>query len=327
MQHTPSTCMPPQPLPPDSWYGIDDPAERRKRQNRLNQRAYRQRKQQNSSNSNGVKKAQPTAPQLPLPPPQNHQLQQHPKYPEPSSNLQPPAIEIAITACSPVERRMLTHPSASKRQILLRQLAEYHNSFTLNNPTASHLLTLTRVNVHRAFVSNMLTLGIDWDLIVDDNAISPFTKIHPEPATALASALPPPRPEASPLPDSYPENLRPTALQLSTPHHPWIDLFPCPRMRDNLIKRGNEWDDEELCTDIMGYWEGNSAGPNSLLVWGEPSQVENWEVTEGFLDRWGWVVDGCEGIMRGTEVWRMKRGEKRLGIVRRVRVQNEIWIA
>ena len=89
-----------------------------------------------------------------------------------------------------------------------------------------------------------------------------------------------------------PVGLRPTELQRSRAHHPWIDFFPSPVMRDNLLRVLDEWDEEDLCTDIMGFWDGTSTGPCGLIVWGEPSVPGNWEVTEGFVRKWGWVVRG-----------------------------------
>ncbi|KAL4872837.1 hypothetical protein BDV12DRAFT_210161 [Aspergillus spectabilis] len=274
-----------QQLPMKSWYGVSDPAERRKRQNRLNQRAHRRRKQEELNNGDH----QPSNSLLSS---QSHiattQSTQDP--------IQSPSSSMSVYC--PAETRWLNHPSPEKRQILLRQLAVYHNSFILNSPTSGHLFTLTRVNVHRAFVTNMVTLGISWDLISNDNAISPFAFLHPRPSNSSTLILP--------------ASLQPTPLQQTQIHHAWIDLFPYPVMRDNLLKRGHDWDDEELCTDIMGFREGNATGPNSLIVWGEPGEPGNWEVTEGFLGRWGWVVEGCEEVRRATDFWRVRRGEEPL---------------
>ena len=151
-----------------------------------------------------------------------------------------------------------------KRKILLDQMAQFLNSYRRTCPTSSHLLTVTKVNVYRGFVSNMVTLGLTWEWMEEDS-ISPFTIL---------------RPGSEPL--VLPEKLRPPALQRSRIHHTWIDFFPCPVMRNNLLQAGNDWD-EELCGDIMGFWDGCSTGPHGLIVWGEPSDSRNWEITEGFL--------------------------------------------
>lgn len=185
-------------------------------------------------------------------------------------------------------------PDADKKAILLRQVARFYNSYQLKCPEADHLLSLTRVNVHRAFVSNMVALGITWEWMEDDS-ISPFSMERP------GFDL-----------DTLPEKLRPTQLQRSSIYHTWIDLFPCPVMRNNLIRAGNDWNDEELCIDIMGFWDGASTGPFGLIIWGEPADPRSWEITEGFLKKWGQLIQGCTDLMWSTNYWRTKRGERPL---------------
>ncbi|KAL2821549.1 hypothetical protein BJX63DRAFT_219016 [Aspergillus granulosus] len=199
------------------------------------------------------------------------------------------------THSAKVSSLCLKSPDANKNALMLRLVARFHSSYRLNSPSADHLLSLTRLNVHRAFVANMVALGITWEWMEEDS-ISPFFRAGPP--------APPPYRE----PAALPEKLQPTDLQRGSVHHTWIDLFPCPVMRDNLIRRGNDWDDEELCVDIMGYWDGNSTRPFGLIVWGEPGDTANWEITEGFLSKWGWLVRGCVELMRSTNYWRAKRG-------------------
>jgi hypothetical protein len=184
-------------------------------------------------------------------------------------------------------------PSHQKKTALIQHLTDLYSSYATGSPKASHLLTLTRVNVHRGFVTNMLVLGIDWEMLESDSISLFLTK---KPGYDL---------------EALPADLQPTALQRASIHHPWIDLFPSPLMRDNLLRAGDGWDDEELCTDIMGYWDG-ATGPAGLIVWGDPSISFNWEVSEGFARKWGWIIQGCEDLMRATNYWRDKRGEKLL---------------
>lgn len=205
-----------------------------------------------------------------------------------SSNLLDRALSLAAR-----------HPSEQKRKALFQYLGEFHRSYAGGNPIASHLLTLTRVNVYRAFINNMLILGIDWKTMEDDS-ISLFLD------RATGTGETPGIDEAR-----LPPSLRPTALQKTGIHHPWLDIFPSPVMRDNLVKAGNEWDDEELCTDIQGFWD-SSTGPHGLIVWDDPCTPAGWEVSPGFAKKWGWTIVGCEDLMRSTNSWRAKRGEKPL---------------
>ncbi|KAJ5745285.1 hypothetical protein N7520_010467 [Penicillium odoratum] len=295
--------------PADNWQGLADAKERRKRQNRINQRRHREakRKKHVAKQITSI-----TAGHLGLVA-QTVDLQtshQSPSITElaildaasiPQSNNPYPSPETPSRTdqdFSPESPQMMTlwftMPCPKKRAALLEQLATYHNSYTMNCPLSNHLLTLTKTNVHRAFVANMASLGITWEWMEEDS-ISPFS--IPGPAEKLLPVQ---------------KNLHPTALQRSTVHHTWIDLFPCPLMRDNLVRAGNDWDDEELCTDIMGFWNGNSPDPHGLIVWGDPAELSNWELQPGFVKKWGWVIRGCDDIIHSTNKWRAKRGERPL---------------
>lgn len=167
----------------------------------------------------------------------------------------------------------------------------------LGDPASEHLLTLTKANVFRACGHNLQLIGFSMDN-VDDDAVSPFnTAFAPEASSPVEN-------------DTIPPSLRPTKTQRRITHHPWLDFFPLPKMRDNLIQAGDDWDDGELCHDIMGFWNTPSSGDAGLLVWGEPWDIRNWEVTEAFLKKWQWVVRGCPELMNATNAWRTKRGEK-----------------
>lgn len=181
---------------------------------------------------------------------------------------------------------------------LLHQFAESaYQSYMLGDPASDHLLTLTKVNVFRACGHNLELIGFRLDDMYDD-AISPFnTPTAPEQSSPLEN-------------DAIPLSLRPTKMQRTVPHHPWLDFFPLPKMRDNLIQVGENWDDDQLCHDIMGFWDMTSSGDAGLLVWGEPWDIRNWEVTEAFLKKWQWVIRGCPEVMNATNAWRAKRGEK-----------------
>lgn len=189
------------------------------------------------------------------------------------------------------------------RRLLLQFAHAAYQSYMLGSPTADHLLMLTKVNVFRAFGHNMRLLGDDMS-DMEDAALSVFNKALPSPPPADGST------SEITIPHDMPISLRPTKLQKTVPHHPWLDFFPLPKMRDNLIQAGDDWDDEKLCLDIMGFWSNTTSAEAGLLVWGEPWDVRNWEMTEAFLKKWQWVVRGCPELMNSTNAWRAKRGEK-----------------
>jgi hypothetical protein len=199
----------------------------------------------------------------------------------------------------------LCNYSEPRKRILVDFAQSATESYSRGEPSADHLLTLTKVNVVRAFTRNLRSLG--WPrTCMERSAISPFVKVSelPQAINHLAGSCDYNR---------IPASLRPTHRQQSVPHHPWLDLFPLARMRDNLIAADRDgWDCEQLCSDIMGFWGRAEQRPGgiALLVWGEPSDVSSWEVTEGFLREWAWVVRGCPEILESTNAWRRKRGEK-----------------
>lgn len=190
----------------------------------------------------------------------------------------------------PLHRRCI----GSQSQELLRQFTKTaYRSYMLGDPTADHLLTLSKVNVFRAFSMIMSVMGMAWDPDwMHDDALSPFTTLRPGVAEDT----------------SLPVALRPTKLQQTLSHHPWLDFFPLPKMRDNLLRAGETFDDEDLCVDIMGFWD-MSSDSCSMLVWGEPTDPRSWEVTENFLRKWPWVVRGCPELLQSTNYWRRQRGE------------------
>lgn len=111
--------------------------------------------------------------------------------------------------------------------------------------------------------------------------------------------------------DYIPPSLRPTPIQRKIPHHPWLDFFPFPRMRDCLIVAGDSFDDDELCHDLMAFWDTRNTGA-TLLVWGEPWDPRNWEVTEAFVSKWGWLLKGSPELLAASNSWRLVRGERPL---------------
>ncbi|KAJ5936116.1 hypothetical protein N7454_005414 [Penicillium verhagenii] len=256
--------------------GLTDPLERRRRQNRINQRAHRQRKRQADKNF-----------------PSKSKVASQPSTLVHSGGS---SSEGNVSGCSS-KQRSSSFLELRLIQILFNQLATAaYQTSPLGDPLSDHLLTLTKVNVFRAYGLNLKMIGLNLDDMTDD-AISPFN-VRSGPRELLFH-------ESAEMPLS----LRPTEIQRKIPHHPWLDFFPVPKMRDNLIEAGDSWDDCELCNDIMGFWNSPTAGIAGLKVWGEPWDIQNWELTEAFLKKWQWTVRGCPELMDSTNAWRAKRGE------------------
>ncbi|KAJ9488928.1 hypothetical protein VN97_g4340 [Penicillium thymicola] len=162
------------------------------------------------------------------------------------------------------------------------------NSYLGGSPHTDLLLNLSRINVLRAAYQNAAILGMTAELMCQDDAVSIFCVDGPR---AIQEQ------------DSTPASLRPTTLQREISHHPWLDIFPFPRMRDNLMRAGDHLDDDELCHDLTAFWDTRRSNA-TLLVWGAPWDPQNWEVTEDFAKKWGSFLQGCPEILRSTNFWR-----------------------
>ncbi|KAI8165712.1 hypothetical protein K4K54_008213 [Colletotrichum sp. SAR 10_86] len=189
------------------------------------------------------------------------------------------------------------------RQMLSMFAEEAYVDYINGKPCPGYLTTLVRVNVFHAMVRNAQALDFNAEWLTYE-AISPFNKLGP----GLGPSTTGP---------SCPENMRPTALQLAVEHHPWIDFFPHPQMRDNFLQivadKGEDYiDEDDMCRDIVDVGAGAGVEEAALIVWGEPWDPRGWEATESFLRKWGWLLVGCTEMLEGTNYWREKRGLKRL---------------
>lgn len=108
------------------------------------------------------------------------------------------------------------------------------------------------------------------------------------------------------LAPSLPLQLKPTELQLRTPHHAYIDMIPSPMLRDRLITIGPANSNtfmSQVCTIAC---EIEDTG--QLTVWGEDWLSEfSWEFSADVLERWGgWLLTQEWG--QRANFWRRQRG-------------------
>ncbi|GKZ79696.1 diacylglycerol O-acyltransferase 2 [Aspergillus niger] len=259
--------------PEDDWTGVSDRTHRRRLQNRLNQRAYRRKHKAatgNSSSSSSSSSLSPSSSSTQTLIPHSSTIH-HPTTPPTSTSDEFDDLHCHL---APHNFHQIRHAFT----ILATQ------SYLTNSPRLEHLLSLSRLNVHRAINDNIRILGMTPAWIRPDDALSIFNN-----NTIITN-------NPSPLPDvdisTLPESLRPTALQRLVPHHPWLDFFPFPEMRDRLIVAATAGylDEDELCRDLMAFWDTRNSGA-TLVVWGVPWDPWNWEVTEAFLAKWRGSID------------------------------------
>lgn len=152
------------------------------------------------------------------------------------------------------------------------------------------LLPVAQFNIMRAAFENATSMGLTWDILSED--IASYFNI------------------AGPVTLRLPPSLEPSETQRSIVHHPWIDLIPIPSLRDALLLHVDEYDEDQLCGDLYGI-----CGPSpevGLLVWGEAWDPSAYEVSERVFNKWGRFLRDCPELLKSTNYWRRKRGEKQL---------------
>ncbi|RGP63857.1 hypothetical protein FLONG3_9751 [Fusarium longipes] len=161
-----------------------------------------------------------------------------------------------------------------------------------------HLITLLQYNALRALaVNRSLISGILYTPLECDQEI-----IHVVPYPSN--------------PESVPAALLPTVLQQTIPHGDWIDMFPSPEGRDSLILATGTFDEDDLWADcIGGLYEGypdDEMERRGMIAWSPPWDISGWEMSPGFVEKWGWLFKGLSEIIEATNRRRIERGEKPL---------------
>ncbi|KAH6690375.1 hypothetical protein F5X68DRAFT_69470 [Plectosphaerella plurivora] len=236
--------------------------------------------------------------------------------------------------------------SGSEKGATSSALVSYADQVPITPPSpvfplsTDHLLHLVQYNVFRAFVANKRTLN---------TLLTGWAAKTGTPVSLSSCPIGGPYRDPTsvfPLNPHIPASLFPTWLQQTTLHSFWINLFPFPGVRDNLIRHDGTFDHLDLLKDLIGEFmaptpaqkqqgapiainvsnprvktvpaEGVgeesvddevTTGRQGLVVWGEPHDLWSWEASPGFLSKWSWAVAGCEDLLASTNHWRMTRGE------------------
>lgn len=269
----------------DDWSGVTRPADRRRRQNRLNQRAYRG---------------------FFVPVMMKVLIRMLGRRRQPLSEgldqLVVSQESASATGTGPNGYLMIEHPQRRGVTYAFMQLA--HLQYSLGNYRLTYLPSLIRLNAINALSENAHFIGISLQGICRDDLISPFNALGPKPLNR------------TPAEQLCPNNMLPTAQQQAIQHHPWTDLLPAPRLRDNVLAaiQSGALDEDELCADLMEVTQKDQEDGPYLIVWGQASDVANWEASTGFIRKWGGLLRGCPELIRSTNAWRLKRGERTLDI-------------
>ncbi|KAF2754366.1 hypothetical protein EJ05DRAFT_139342 [Pseudovirgaria hyperparasitica] len=83
-----------------------------------------------------------------------------------------------------------------------------------------------------------------------------------------------------------PASLYPSMLQLVTVHKLWIDRFPFPRFRENMLNLSPVIDDEQFLRDLFGLDSGKSFCVREGGMSWEP---RDWFMGKQMSEKWGWL--------------------------------------
>ena len=317
----------------DDWSGISAKAERKKRQNRINQRAKRSRVQKERRNVTGTQ--------------QPYRIE---RWRVAGSQSNKP-VDFELVDSSKLNSSPQHSDECVKQRLLqyndfnLRYIARVE-SCLLSPPSLDHqlhptatwegntfpfssdhvLLHLIHHNVFRAFANNKAIIYANSTIrkpaFQDPLVLSPKFQDFCDGLTLV-----------EPLKGRImPKDLQPTSLQMRRAHSSWLNMFPHPRLRDNLIEMEGVFDSADFCNDLFGEifrvqsFSGSSSssdtssgdddgddiatGRNGFIVWGDSYNKDSWEVTPGFLRKWSCLLKGCNDLIASSNRWRLMRGEK-----------------
>ncbi|KAK5560072.1 hypothetical protein LTR46_001822 [Exophiala xenobiotica] len=315
-------------LDDDEWSGITDPVVRRKLQNRLNQRAARRRKAaqsvagsaslESSESLGGARasklKDKPLHARIDLNDPivLRSKLLTGSQWHIAAESFDPSKGSAFVSIRSKNSCQRWYEVLLETRLYAIKGLAarlEKEQDDSWQTPLSSdHLISLVYYNVYRGLLANVELLGLDINLMYTDEYPSPFLPLSPT-ASSNIRHLPP--------------GLQPTDLQKTISHHPQWDIFPDPVVRDNILRYGDEnINDYEFCLDLVGDGQYDGLGEcftqekNGLIIWGEPWDMDGWEVTEAFARKYPFFLKGAHCFQERSNRWRIKRGEEPLDFER-----------
>lgn len=196
----------------------------------------------------------------------------------------------------------LLPPCPQKVAAIRAFMQKAYENYSIRALRPAQLASLIRLNVLNGLARNATKMGIPVEGLCWDEYISPFNYSGPH------------RPSSA-GPVSYsPKCLQPTALQFQVKHHPWIDLFPFPRVRDNILQAlaAECLNEDDLCSDLLDVQDNRTCEKPSLILWGESSDERGWEASTAFFKKWGWLVQGYAELIDSTNYWRASRGERPL---------------
>lgn len=185
----------------------------------------------------------------------------------------------------------------SDRPCASPELTSYDIQYSFPDEAYLEMTELTLLRGCMSIARRMNVHELIWSL----SATSPFA----DPAMAMAQFI------------HLPNNLQPTLVQMTIPHHPVIDLLPWPSARDRMIKilsqppevRPPSAASPMALLDFIYDIEDGAEGVR--IVGSDPYSDRNWEIGEKVFRSWWWMFD--RDIISQSNQLRALRGAPMLG--------------
>lgn len=171
-------------------------------------------------------------------------------------------------------------------------------------------IRLTTISFFAACMSNAAMIGLSPAELMNKKSQSPFYQPQISHEVAQATC-------AAEFVHLKPQ-LRPSAIQLTSPHHPYLDILPFPAFRNCAIQllqvQPQPFDPAELCRDLKSdgliCWGSTARDGGDTTGSGAPWDIRSWEMQPWFRRKWWLLIDGFDGEMsQQTRWWREVRGE------------------
>ncbi|KAL4760574.1 bZIP transcription factor [Aspergillus foveolatus] len=194
-------------------------------------------------------------------------------------------------------------------------------------PVADPYANNIRVDQHCTLTALFLVVehvGLTMAEICADESPSPFFRVDSSSADPLTRANVVAAVQKA-FKIKLKHDLRPSEEQITISHHPIIDIYPFPTLRNNLVARQGEYDDDEffhdslaglICWGSAGVGQRDRNASAGKASTGAPWDLRSWEAQEWFLKKYWSLMGGEDGeLVRQTEWWRSIRGEDALEVV------------
>ena len=219
--------------------------------------------------------------------------------------------------------------------------AKQHQSSQSNGfpfPIDHHLISLIHYNVYRALISNIDLLGID-NLVHGDCDIEVSSTFYTDRVFNIPSPLHPTtlqKQRKHPAwMDMFPSGrardnmirwlgrFDEDALCADVVGEAFVEQIPVPESWVHKPTPVKPPQAVKLSLDAVATKSKSESSSSSndddapiersgVIVWRDPWDPTAWELTEGFLRKYGFIVEGCDDMLSGTNKWRAMRGEEPL---------------